>query len=162
MTSDCPLMLRVCVQSLVVDMSWVGGGQFLSKAMLFIHEDVVGWYMLRDVTQHYVFHHFATDACQRDGPVVKGVTLVARLVDWRHQGVLPFCGHMTMPELKLCWKRKASGSGGTPTPLSMACNSKQIGWWHVTFASKFLLFCMCCKQFKLVISELSITNLNIW
>ena len=49
----------------------------------------------------------------------------------------------------------------TPTPLSMACNSKQIGWWHVTFASKFLLFCMCCKQFKLI-SELSITNLNIW
>ena len=28
----------------------------------------------------------------------------------------------------------------TPTPLSISCNSKQIGCWHVTFASKFLLW----------------------
>ena len=37
----------------------------------------------------------------------------------------------------------------------------KLVWWHVTFASKFILFCMCCscKQFKLI-SELSM--IQIW
>ena len=38
----------------------------------------------------------------------------------------------------------------TPTPMYISCNSETINCWHVTFASKFLLFCMCYQKSKLI------------
>ena len=45
--------------------------------------------------------------------------------------------------------------------MCISCNSKKIDCWHVTFASKFLLFCMCYQKSKTNIWIL-ISNTNIW
>ena len=48
---------------------------------------------------------------------------------------------------------------GTPTPMCISCNIETIDCWHVTFASKFLLFCMCYQKSKLI-SEYQLSNLE--